>query len=123
MVPEMRVVCAMKNCPLCGSKIDDGSFQVDLSGNYISYHGERRKAQPAIAEVLYMLAKAKPHVIRHQDLIAGLWGSRDGPAHPSETIKVHISNARKLMTGWDVSIISEFGCGYRLDVEQNARAA
>jgi DNA-binding response OmpR family regulator len=106
----------MRNCPLCGSKVDDNSFQVDLSSNYIRYRGECRKAKGAPAEVLYMLARAQPRVIPHEELYSGLWGASDGPSNPDNTLKVHISQARKLVRGWDVSIINEFGCGYRLRV-------
>jgi hypothetical protein len=62
-------VLAMRNCPLCGSQIDDGSFQVDLSSNYIRYRGECRKAKGSPAEVLYILAKARPRVVPHEDLM------------------------------------------------------
>jgi DNA-binding response OmpR family regulator len=106
----------MKNCPLCGSKIDDGSFNVDLSSNYVRYRGECRKAKGSPAEVLYILAQANPRVVPHEELIRGLWGGADGPVNPNSTLKVHVSQARKLMAGWDVSIVSEFGCGYRLRV-------
>jgi DNA-binding response OmpR family regulator len=102
-------------CSLCGSGIKDDEFFVDLTTNFVRYKGECRKARSSEAEVLYILNKASPRLVQHDVIATGLWGDHP-PADSRSTVAVHISHARKLMRGWNVAIINESGCGYRLRV-------
>lgn len=115
----------MKNfCPTCGNPILPIEFKVCLDSNHVISRGEAIKLTAQQAELLYLLAEARPKVVPHAKLIAALYGGASGPDGERSVVACQISKMRRVIEPLGARIECKFGQGYFLRlVEQPMRCA
>ncbi len=71
--------------------------------------------------IVHLLAKRSPMVVRHEALIHAVCDRPDEFNQPVNTLKVHISRARKSLAEHSVEIETVHGLGYRMPPESKTK--
>ncbi len=100
-------------CPTCGGELPDADLVVDLDNNTACRFGLVVQLSPQPAEVLFMLAKASPRVLKRDTLMRGVWGINEPPS-ASRAVDVNISRLRREIEPLGLTIITVRSEGYAL---------
>jgi DNA-binding winged helix-turn-helix (wHTH) protein len=103
-------------CPTCGSTIEFDDFVVDLNTNVVSYHGLQRQAALQVVELIAVLFRKYPAVVRIDELANDMWGVRQFETlkDPANNLRQLVMKARKIGAALDFDIVSVPSVGYRL---------
>jgi two-component system KDP operon response regulator KdpE len=86
-----------------------GALQVDLAARIVQRGGQEIELSPKEYEVLAMLAARLGQVVRHQDLLKGVWGSERADI---QYLRVYVGQLRTKLGA--SLLLSDPGVGYRL---------
>jgi DNA-binding response OmpR family regulator len=88
---------------------------VDLNHNIATRGADNVHLTPICASMLYQLAHDYPKVVSVPDLLRAAYGKR--PPNSPNTVRVMISDLRKVIAPLKANIHNRHGWGYRLDLE------
>lgn len=108
----LRSEIESKVCPCCGRQYDFNKVTVSLDFNSISYRRRNIPLPPILCEVAYVLAGQMPNVARRDFVIEKVWGGQSEADR--QTIDVHISRLRRLITPLGISIETIKTVGWRM---------
>jgi DNA-binding winged helix-turn-helix (wHTH) protein len=103
-------------CPCCGGPVAPTRLLVDISANRASRNGVTVTLSPRNTEILHLLDKAFPEPAPHGRLMLSLFGRSGGP-ESTDTLKVHISKLRRVIVPLGLAVISVWGAGYLLVID------
>lgn len=101
-------------CPTCGGKLDNSGTKVDLDDNFIMHNDRVSFVPPAVAEILHVLHKKMPAVVRRETIIKAVWGGLDEPEGVDRVLSVHVCRANKVLEPLGLAIETAWGTGYSL---------
>jgi DNA-binding response OmpR family regulator len=101
-------------CPTCGGELKNSSTLVDLDSNFIMHNDRVTFVTPAQAEILFILRKRMPAVVRNDALINQMYGVGDHPDDAENVLKVNISRANQRIASLGLVIENAWGKGYAL---------
>jgi two-component system KDP operon response regulator KdpE len=91
-----------------------GPLEIDLAARVVRRDGREVELSPKEFEIVGLLASRLGKVVRHQDLLKGVWGSERADI---QYLRVYIGQLRAKLEGdpsRPVLIVSDPGVGYRL---------
>jgi DNA-binding response OmpR family regulator len=104
-------------CPCCGQAMPRSkngvSLNVDLA--QVSRGGERVRLTPDQFAIFEALFENYPRVAMTGSIEHRVYDARDSEPHPN-SIKVHVCNLRRRLADLNLSIVAEYGRGYRLEI-------
>lgn len=106
-------------CAGCGRPIVDTNKRISIGANSAVIDGVEYRLTPQRCDLLRLLARVIGEAVHSEVIYRQLWGA-DGDADP-HGIKTRISLLRSELSGSPVSITPEFGVGYRLTLQPEAK--
>ena len=103
-------------CPCCGQETDR-PVVVDLATNTVTVGEQSVKLYPMQAEIVWILARAYPGVVSVDSMIRQIYGQRDEPSRPEDTVRVLIYQGRPKLAPLGIKLRNHWSRGYSLVVE------
>lgn len=101
-------------CPCCKSPVAADIPICDLNTNTIAFGGVHASLQPQAAVLAATLCDAYPRTVTHSVLLSRLHGALE-PDWADSSLKVKVSNLRRVLRKFGYDIKSMYGTGYRLE--------
>lgn len=104
-------------CPCCGSSVDVDLPLIDVANNRLSWRDGVVTLHPRPAELLFVLLRAYPAVVSHEDLRRALWGKARPNFERTAMSQIKVRASRALReAGVACEIVNVHGVGYQLRV-------
>jgi DNA-binding winged helix-turn-helix (wHTH) protein len=68
----------VNTCPVCGGEIDGDRVIVSLDTNTLTFRGRTVHIPQLKAEIMIVIAAARPHAISSSEIIRRVWGASGG---------------------------------------------